>query len=103
MNIFDPLANLAAGIHHAIHEDPGGLSYLGQGHGYDNGGWLKPGWQAVFNGTGRPENVQSPQERDMLIREVQVLQKITARLADQFADRLDGRARKSRVDARTRT
>lgn len=35
---FNPLASLYAGLHHAINDDPGGLNYLGQGHGYAKGG-----------------------------------------------------------------
>lgn len=55
MNIFDPLANIAAGIHHAIHDDPGGLDYLGQGHGYDTGGPIPQGRTLVINNTGANE------------------------------------------------
>lgn len=61
MNIFDPLANVAAGIHHAIHEDPGGLSYLGQGHGYAMGGFAKAGrW--ITAGEAGPESIYVGQD-----------------------------------------
>lgn len=55
MNPFDPLANIAAGIHHAINDDPGGLDYLGKGHGYDAGGLVPPGRHIIINRTGGNE------------------------------------------------
>jgi hypothetical protein len=38
-NIFDPLANIYAGVNYAVHRygNPGWLSVLGHGHGYANG------------------------------------------------------------------
>ena len=55
----DPLANIYAGVNYAIHRygNPGVLSVLGHGHGYDSGGWLPPGLSMAYNGTGRPERV----------------------------------------------
>lgn len=58
-NIYNPLANIYAAINYARHVyGPtlmrGGMG-LGSGHGYDQGGWLMPGWS--FNGTQHPEAV----------------------------------------------
>jgi SLT domain-containing protein len=38
-NIYDPLANIFAGVNYAVHRygNPGWLSVLGHGHGYANG------------------------------------------------------------------
>lgn len=68
-NIFDPLANIAAGLNYASHRYGGaaGISAtLGHGHGYaaggvyrpllfDRGGVLPPGDSMVRNATGSPE------------------------------------------------
>ena len=58
-NIYDPLANIYAGVNYAIHRygNPGFLSVLGHGHGYDSGGLLPTGLSLAYNGTGRPEQV----------------------------------------------
>jgi hypothetical protein len=58
-NIYDPMANIFAGVNYAIHRygNPGWLSVLGHGHGYDNGGYLPPGLSLAYNGTGVPEPV----------------------------------------------
>ena len=58
-SIYDPMANIYAGVNYAIHRygNPGFLSVLGHGHGYDQGGWLPPGLSMAYNGTGRPEQV----------------------------------------------
>jgi hypothetical protein len=69
-NIYDPLANIYAGVNYAIHRygNPGWLSVLGHGHGYalgglvggrvfDSGGTLNPGPNLVWNQTGRAEPV----------------------------------------------
>jgi len=66
MNIFDPLANIAAAINYARHTYgptlmSGGMG-MGSGHGYDEGGWLPPGATWAFNGTGRSELVMSPNQ-----------------------------------------
>jgi hypothetical protein len=41
-DIYNPLANIFAGVNYAIHRygNPGWLSVLGHGHGYANGGWI---------------------------------------------------------------
>jgi SLT domain-containing protein len=58
----NPMANIYAGINYAIHRygNPGWLSVLGHGHGYDQGGWLPPGFSVAYNGTGVPERVSPP-------------------------------------------
>lgn len=55
----DPFANVYAGMNYALHQygsiqaiDPQVRPY-----GYDAGGFLPPGYSAVFNGTGKPEPV----------------------------------------------
>jgi hypothetical protein len=40
--------------------DPVGAALTGTPQGYDNGGWLKPGWNMAYNGTGQPEQVLAP-------------------------------------------
>ena len=68
-NVFDPVANLAAGINYARHRYGPGMGYIGRGarHGYadggmvrdvpvfDRGGTLAPGINVVHNKLGRPE------------------------------------------------
>jgi hypothetical protein len=58
----DPVANIFAGLNYAIHRygNPGWLSVLGHGHGYDQGGFLPPGLSLAYNGTGQPERVGGP-------------------------------------------
>lgn len=54
----NPLANIFAGLNYATHAyGAGWTSVLGQGHGYDRGGYLPTGWSMAYNGTGRPEPV----------------------------------------------
>jgi SLT domain-containing protein len=113
MNIFDPLANVAAGIHHAIYEDPGGLSYLGQGHGYDHGGILPPGGIGI-NTSGQPEMVRSKTQEDALVNATLTTNRLIGQLVaavQQSAPAtgramgavLQGQARAGRLDGRTRT
>jgi SLT domain-containing protein/phage-related protein len=67
-NIFDPVANVAAGIRYiqsrygGIGGVPGLVSMAhGGGYvGYDSGGWLEPGLTLAYNGTGRREAITSP-------------------------------------------
>lgn len=71
MNIYDPLANIAAAINYAVHRYGSTLMNssgqgMGSGHGYDTGGWLPPGVTLAYNYTGRPERVLSPGEWDNL-------------------------------------
>ena len=89
-NVFDPIANLAAGINYARHTYGPGMGYIGRGakHGYadgglvtsgfanvlsgmlgaqpnvpvfDTGGTLTPGLNIVDNQTGRPEPLVRPE------------------------------------------
>ncbi|MBT8160987.1 MULTISPECIES: phage tail tape measure protein [Arthrobacter] len=67
-DIFDPVANIVAGIGYirsrygGIGNVPGLVSMSNGGPyvGYDSGGWLQPGITQVYNGTGKPERVISP-------------------------------------------
>jgi hypothetical protein len=57
----NPLANIYAGLNYAIHRyGPAWTRVLGQGHGYDQGGWLPPGVTLAVNRTGVPERVLPP-------------------------------------------
>lgn len=54
----NPLANIFAGLNYAVHRYGAAWTrVLGQGHGYDSGGFLPPGLSVAYNGTGRPEAV----------------------------------------------
>lgn len=72
MDIYDPLANIAAAINYAAHVYgptlmSGGMG-LGSGHGYDQGGWLPPGLSLAHNLTGRPELVLNQGQLQALSR-----------------------------------
>jgi hypothetical protein len=102
MSIFDPLANVAAGVRHAIREDPGGLSYLGQGHGYDKGGrW--PSGTLGWNTSGKDEFVVTGDKMDRLLNLMERQNKLLAANPGAIVGGLNGAARGSRLDARTRT
>jgi SLT domain-containing protein len=59
--IYNPLANIYAGLNYAIHRyGSGWTSVLGHGHGYDGGGWLLPGVTTAINQTGMREAVITP-------------------------------------------
>lgn len=64
-NIYDPLANIAAGLNYAMHRY-GTLGALNQPGGYDSGGYLMPGVTPVYNGTGQPEPVFTSKQWDVL-------------------------------------
>ena len=51
LGIYNPLANVYAGLNYALHRY-GSLSALHHAGGYDNGGWLMPGYTMAYNGTG---------------------------------------------------
>jgi tape measure domain-containing protein len=57
--IYDPLANVYAGLNYALHRY-GSLAALNRPGGYDAGGWLPPGGVGM-NLTSRPERVLDPQ------------------------------------------
>ncbi|MCX4547278.1 phage tail tape measure protein [Streptomyces sp. NBC_01500] len=56
-SIFNGYDNLLAALNYAKHRYGPSLSFLGNGHGYDNGGWLQPGAGMTVNATGKPEPV----------------------------------------------
>lgn len=65
----NPLANIYAGMAYAVSRYGSDYAYgpptgwtqvLGHGHGYDQGGWLSPGMNLAYNGTGKPEWVSPP-------------------------------------------
>lgn len=70
--IYDPFANIYAGLHYALRrygdlrridpQFPGGLGF----RGYDSGGYLPPGLTMTYNGTNKPERVfTEPQWKTM--------------------------------------
>lgn len=73
-NIYDPVANIAAGINYiksrygSVDNVPGikSLARGGPYVGYDSGGWLMPSGMPV-NGLGKPEAVLTPDQSDALI------------------------------------
>jgi hypothetical protein len=47
----------------------------------DNGGPIDPGWNAIYNGTGRPETSRSGAQEDALLAELRELRKVVSNLA----------------------
>lgn len=47
----------------------------------DHGGPIDPGWNAVFNGTGRPETSRSGAQEDALLNELRELRRVVSNLA----------------------
>jgi SLT domain-containing protein len=65
--IYDPLANIYAGLNYAVNRY-GSLQYaMDKPGGYRNGGWLKPG-QLGYNETSRPEAVFTQEQLRQLER-----------------------------------
>lgn len=64
-NILDPEANIYAGENYAIHRY-GSLAGMNRPGGYDEGGFLPPGLQMVYNATGKPEPVFNGQQWDSI-------------------------------------
>lgn len=60
-NVYDPWANILAGLNYAKHRYGNDLSFLGQGHGYDLGG-LAHGVGLLAKATAEPERVLSPRQ-----------------------------------------
>jgi hypothetical protein len=61
----NPLANIYAGLHHALGSGRGLASVMLQPGGYDHGGTLLPGGIAM-NSSSKPENIRSKSEEDAL-------------------------------------
>jgi hypothetical protein len=59
-NIFNPLANVAAGVNYADSRYGSIANIWPTRGGYDQGGWLPTGLSLAYNGTGRPERVTAP-------------------------------------------
>jgi phage-related protein len=97
--IFDPLANIYAGVNYAMHRyGANWIRIMTRPGGYDSGGLLPPGLSTVYNGTSKPEMVLTdrqwqavtanarggdggdtynfyPRTLDMTVRDLEVLQR----------------------------
>ena len=79
-NIFDPVANIAAGINYILHRY-GGIGNVQQANpslppmGYDAGGVLRPGLTLAYNGTGRPETVLTGGQMDEMVGHMRALRR----------------------------
>lgn len=83
----DPLANTFAGLHYAVgryhtldalnrsggYRDGGIVDALRAPKIRDNGGPIDPGWNMIYNGTGRAENSRSGAQEDALLHELRSL------------------------------
>jgi hypothetical protein len=56
-DVFDPLANILASMKYAMSRYGSLPAAYDKPGGYDQGGWLPPGYSTVYNGTRRPEAV----------------------------------------------
>lgn len=56
-DVFDPLANILASMKYATARYGSLPAAYGRPGGYDNGGYLPPGYSTVYNGMSRPEPV----------------------------------------------
>jgi hypothetical protein len=68
MGITDPFANIYAGMNYALHRygSISAIDPLKRPKGYDSGGYLEPGYQMVYNGTGKPEPVLTTGQLSLL-------------------------------------
>lgn len=78
LGIWNGFANLFAGVNYAAHRYAGDPNIgLGYGHGYDNGGFLMPGYTLAFNGTGKPERIRTHEQEAALNSGGVVIQSVT--------------------------
>ena len=85
-NIYDPLANIFAGLNYAIHRY-GSLSALNRPGGYalggiplfDGGGGLPPGLSLANNQTGRVETIHDPNVDDQILTTLQTISALLER------------------------
>jgi len=74
LGVYDPHANIYAGLHYAMGRYGPNLMGLGEGHGYDTGGILPSGGLGV-NRSGRPERILSPGQTESFDRLVKLLER----------------------------
>jgi len=67
----DPMANITAAIKYTLSAYGSLSSVWGQGHGYDNGGWLPPGLTMAYNNTRTPEAVLTGSQWSTLMNRTQ--------------------------------
>lgn len=67
--IYDPLANIYAGVNYARHRyGRDWIRIMTRPGGYDSGGYLPEGLSLAYNGTGRPEPVFTTAQANALMR-----------------------------------
>ncbi|MFE9003073.1 hypothetical protein ACFYOY_13170 [Streptomyces sp. NPDC007875] len=64
----DPLANIYASMRYALRNYGSLPRAYNRAGGYDSGGYLQPGLNLAYNGTGRPEPVFTTQQANALMR-----------------------------------
>jgi SLT domain-containing protein len=64
----NPLANVYASMRYALAQYGSLPSAYNRAGGYDSGGFLQPGMNLAYNGTGRPEPVLTTAQWDVLAR-----------------------------------
>lgn len=101
--IFNGLDNLIAGMRYAIsrYGRTGMLGVIGHGHGYDNGGPLMPGYTLAYNGTGRPENVQTAAQAQAGDGLADAVAALAGAFRSGITLNVDGKPMKAFVDSRT--
>jgi SLT domain-containing protein len=67
----DPMANITAAIKYTLSAYGSLSSVWGQGHGYDEGGWLPPGLTMAYNNTRTPEAVLTGSQWSALMNRTQ--------------------------------
>lgn len=66
--IYDPLANVYASMRYALSRYGSLSKAYNRPGGYDSGGYLQPGLNLAYNGTGKPEPVFTTQQANALMR-----------------------------------